>query len=107
MEAIAVLKLAPENPIIDFWLAYLDKDNKDTYFEKALNGPVDFVFPHRTGTAKILKTFLQETPDWKMHYYLGLIWWSKGLIPEAKEQFMACGSHPDHARNRGWPLRDR
>ena len=97
MEAIKVLELAPENPVIDFWLASLDADKKDTYLKSALSQSAEFIFPHRTETAQVLQSLLAENPHWKLHYYLGLILWNKNLISEAKEHFMACGNEPDFA----------
>ena len=96
-EAIKVLKLAPENPIVDLWLAHLKPDEKESYITNALNQSPEFVFPHRKETAKVLMTLLAENPDWKMHYYLGLILWNNGLINDAKEEFLACGDNPDFA----------
>lgn len=96
-EAIKVLELAPENPVVDLWLAHLKPDEKEVYITNVLNQSPEFVFPHRKETAKVLMTFLAEYPNWKLHYYLGLILWNKGLIAEAKEEFMACGNRPDFA----------
>ena len=96
-EAIKVLELAPENPVVDLWLAHLKPEKKEVYLEKALNRSPEFIFPHRIETAKVLKSIIAEQPHWKLHYYLGLILWNKNLIEEAREQFIACGNEPDFA----------
>ena len=96
-EAIKVLNLAPDNTVVNLWLAHLNSANKEFYLNKALNHSPEFVFPHRAETAEILKMFLIENPHWKLHYYLGLILWNKNLVEEAKEQFVACGTEPDFA----------
>ncbi|MCD6201645.1 MAG: DUF5107 domain-containing protein [Bacteroidales bacterium] len=96
-EAVKVLSLAPDNVIVDLWLAQLSPVNKELYLNKTLSQSPEFVFPHRTETAEILKTMLTEKPDWKLHYYLGLILWNKNLIKDAKKQFAACGTEPDFA----------
>jgi len=96
-EAIKVLSLAPDNAIVNLWLAHLSPTNKELYLNKALKQSPEFVFPHRTETAEVLKTFLTENSNWKLHYYLGLILWNKNLVKEAKAQFMACGTEPDFA----------
>lgn len=96
-EAIKVLRLAPDNAIVNLWLAHLSPTNKELHLNKALKQSPEFVFPHRTETAELLKTFLPENSNWKLHYYLGLILWNKNLVEEAKAQFMACGTEPDFA----------
>ena len=94
-EATKVLKLAPKNPIVDLFLADLNPDNKEAYIKNALSQSAEYIFPHRVETAKVLKSILTEQSHWKIRYYLGLILWNKNLIPEAKEQFQACGDEPD------------
>ncbi len=96
-EAVKVLELAPENTVVNLWLAYLTPVNKELYLNKALNQSPELVFPHRAETAEVLKTFLAENPHWKLHYYLGLVLWNKNIVEEAKEQFMACGMEPEFA----------
>ena len=96
-EAIKVLELAPDNVVVNLWLAHLSSRNKDLYLKKASAQSPELVFPHRVETAEVLKAFLAENQNWKLHYYLGLILWNKNLIEEAKEQFMACGTEPDFA----------
>ena len=96
-EANKVLKLAPRNPVVSLWLAQQNSENKESFINEALNQSPEFVLPHRLETAKAITPLLDENPDWKLRYYLGLIYWNKGLIQEAKEQFIACGSAPDFA----------
>ncbi len=94
-EAIKVLELAPKNPIVDLLLADLNPDKKEAYIKNAMSQSVEYIFPHRVETAKVLKSILTEQSHWKLRYYLGLILWNKNLISEAKEQFLACGDEPD------------
>ena len=96
-EAIKVLKLSPNNAIVNLWLAHLSSVNKELYLSKVLKQSPELVFPYRTETAEVLNAFLTENSHWKLHYYLGLVLWSKNLVEEAKEQFMACGTEPDFA----------
>lgn len=96
-DAIKVLELAPKNPVVDLWLAHLDTKVKDTYLKSALKQSAEFVFPHRTETAKVLRSLLAENQHWKLHYYIGLILWNKNSISEAREHFMTCGNEPDFA----------
>ncbi len=94
-EATEVLKLAPKNPIVNLWLAYLNPNEKDTYLNETLKQSAEFVFPHRIETAKACQKILKEHPHWKLKYYLGLILWNTQRADEAKEQFLACGNQPD------------
>ena len=96
-EAIKVLSLAPNNVVVNLWLAHLSPVNEGLYLNKALNQSPELVFPHRKETVEVLKMFLTENSHWKLNYYLGLVLWSKNLLEEAKAQFMACGTEPDFA----------
>lgn len=95
--AISVLKESPEHPIVNLWLANVDTDNKDQYLSKVLNTSAEMVFPHRIETAEFLESMLKVNPHWKLKYYLGLIYWYKGLIEKASELFNQCKNEPDFA----------
>jgi len=98
-EAIEVLMNAPENPVIDLWLAFLKSEPEETeqYLRSALEQSPAFVFPHRTETLKIIQSLLANYSHWKLNYYLGLILWNKGLLDAAREQFVSCENEPDFA----------
>ncbi|MEA1898790.1 MAG: DUF5107 domain-containing protein, partial [Bacteroidota bacterium] len=93
-EAMEVLSLAPENPIVSLWMAKLDKKNQASHLNRAMNIPVNMTFPYREETAGILKDMVKEYESWKFKYYLALIYWHKGLTNKAKTLFMECGSAP-------------
>lgn len=93
-EAIKILELAPENPIVFLWLASLDTKNERSYLEKSLAMSAEMVFPHRMETKEILQSFIEKNNNWKLKYYLSLIDWNKGLIQEAKELIQSCGDEP-------------
>ncbi|WP_147383980.1 DUF5107 domain-containing protein [Maribellus luteus] len=94
-EAVKVLELAPENPIVNLWLAHLNTQKQTEYLNVVTQQPAEFVFPHRTETASILQRLLKDDVNWKFRYYYGLILWNQGRIEEASEQFVACGNEPD------------
>jgi len=55
------------------------------------------VFPFREESIPVFQWAIDNQPtDWKARYYLGLIYWSKGRVQEAREQFDKCG-YPDFA----------
>jgi tetratricopeptide (TPR) repeat protein len=96
-EAIMILGMAPEHPVVNLWLAYLDSDNTDKHLKKALAASPYLVFPFRNETAEILKQFNTKVNHWKLKYYLGLIYWNRGLESETRKLFNACGDTPDYA----------
>lgn len=98
-DAARVLALAPEHPMVNLWQAWChQKLNRHTdavqAWGKYLKAPVAFVLPFRTETADILKSFEREEDNWKTNYYLGLIYWAKGRIPEAQQYFRECENQP-------------
>ena len=54
----------------------------------------EFVFPFRQNTVDVLNWVIDQSPDWKPRYYLGLIYWSRNNQARAKELFTQCGD-PD------------
>ena len=95
--AITVLEESPEHPIVNLWLANIDKENKDQYLNKLLNASAEMVFPHRIETAEFLENLLKTNSHWKIKYYLGLIYWHKDLKVKAVELFKQCKNEPDFA----------
>lgn len=94
-EAIQILKVAPETPMTLIWLAYLNKEDANVTIEKALNLSAEMVFPHRVESVAMLQSLIRENTSWKLKYYLGLIYWNKGLSEDAKKLFTSCGVQPD------------
>lgn len=99
-EAYYVSELCPDNPLADFLAAYLAERRKDFskcsfYLERALNSPVELIFPFREEFADILKWADQKQPHWKTEYYLALLYWSKDQTDIAGKYFDATGDYPD------------
>ena len=85
-EASKVLEEAPSYPVIDYWLAWLHRENKEksnSYLEKALNASPAYVFPYRMETLPVLQWASQVNPSWVTDYYMALILWDKGRKQEA------------------------
>ncbi|MDH5406514.1 MAG: tetratricopeptide repeat protein, partial [Candidatus Aminicenantes bacterium] len=100
-DAVKLLTHAPEYPTVYYWLAYLLKNEAPSesrmYLNKAQNLSPWLVFPFREESIPVFQWAIDNQPaDWKASYYLGLIYWSKGRIQEARELFDKCGS-PDFA----------
>jgi len=75
-DAVKVLEVSPENPIVAYWLYHLTEDEK--YLAKAKSLDVEFVFPHRMETLSALqKALKKDDNDWKAQYFLGLLDWHR------------------------------
>lgn len=98
-EAIKVLKLAPSHPMVSYWLAYLQKENKAStdFIAKADNGNAKFVFPFREESIPVLEYAISKSASWKPKYYLAMIYWSKGANAKALAFMRQCGNTPDFA----------
>lgn len=94
-EALQILKMSPQHPIVALFIAHLGNEDQQNLLEGALAMDADMVFPHRTETGRVLRRFLNKNSHWKLKYYLALQQWSKGNIEVAKELFMECGNEPD------------
>ena len=94
-EAVEILKMAPQNPVVLLWLAHLEPEHKKENLQKALDLSPEMIFPHRKETAEVLKKMMEARSHWKLKYYLGLINWNKGLIKQAQELFSSCGTEPN------------
>ncbi len=93
--ALEVLTLAPSQPIVQLWKAYLDMDQRENLLTETLEMSVEMVLPHRVETAHILESFKDQRPHWKLSYYLSLIYWNKGRIAETKQLFQEIGDQAD------------
>jgi tetratricopeptide (TPR) repeat protein len=91
-DAAAVLKCAPAHPTAYYMLSRLLQNSSPeegkAYFEKASSLSPLLVFPFREEEIPLYRWVQSLRPsDWKPKYYLGLIYWAKGRMDEAKELF--------------------
>ena len=96
-EALKVLKLAPKQPLVGLWLAFLEDENMEDQVEYLLASDPLFVFPYRVETAGLLLELTQKIDHWIPKYYLALIYWNMGREEEAVSLFRDCGKEPDFA----------
>jgi tetratricopeptide (TPR) repeat protein len=101
-EAINVLNIASENPIIYYWLAYLYDFQNDTnasaeYINLAEELSPYLVFPFRKETEHVLQWALKRNEHWKTKYYLALIYLNKGKTNGGRKLLAECGEIPDYA----------
>lgn len=95
-DALQILKMSPQHPIVALFIAHLASEDQQNLLEEVLAMDADLVFPHRTETGKVLRSFLKKDSHWKLKYYLALQQWSKGNIEVAKKLLMECGNEPDY-----------
>jgi tetratricopeptide (TPR) repeat protein len=96
-EAIEVLEQVPSYPVVHYWLAWLNKENREkskSYLDLALGASPEFVFPFRTETLRILDWASAQTPSWKTDYYRALILWNRGRNEEALGLLEKWGKEP-------------
>lgn len=89
-KSIQCLKMVSDKPINLYWLAYLDKKNSRTYWDRANGLDILYVFPHRLETFYVLKELSTRTDSWKVMYYLSLYYWKWGQMNKAKEYMELC-----------------
>ncbi|MBD0835401.1 DUF5107 domain-containing protein [Aestuariibaculum suncheonense] len=87
-ESKRILQMAPQNSIVLYWLAWLhsndgNREASNQYLEKAHATSVDFVFPFREETFKVLEWASAQKKSWKSDYLLALINEFKGNEQEA------------------------
>jgi tetratricopeptide (TPR) repeat protein len=98
-DAAALLRIAPEQPEVLCWLAWLLRESApaeaEAFLDKALRMSPELVFPFREESIPVFAHALATRPgDWKPKYYLGLLYWGKGRDDEARDLFAMCGN-PD------------
>ena len=96
-EAIQILEQVPSYPAIDYWLAWLnreDQEKSNNYLKLALEASPEFVFPYRTETLKVFDWASKQSPSWKTKYYTALILWNRGRNEEALDILEKLGEEP-------------
>jgi tetratricopeptide (TPR) repeat protein len=93
-EALKILELGPQNVMLLLWKSYLKGDKGEVDFLNSLKLSPDLVFPHRVESMKMLHNFIELNSNWKLKYYLSLIYWNKGLLEEAKQLILDCEEVP-------------
>jgi len=101
-EAALLLSLAPDQPVVNLWRAYLAEklergEESTKLLERALGSDPTLVFPHRRESVDILRWAGRRSPGWKTDYYLALLLWHLGRTEEAADLFEQSGELPDFA----------
>jgi tetratricopeptide (TPR) repeat protein len=101
-DAALLLSLAPDQPMVNLWRAYLagalGRDTESSQLlERGLSADPTLVFPHRQESFEILRWAGEKSPGWKTDYYLALLFLSLGRRDEASQLFERAGDAPDFA----------
>ena len=94
-DAAKVLDLAPPTAEVLYWLAYLRRDTN--LLARAEAASPEFVFPFRPESIPVFEWAAQQRPAWQPNYFLALIRWHLGELPEARQLLAACGDEPRFA----------
>ena len=97
-EAVKVLEEAPAYPVVDYWLAWLSRDDLEKskiFLERALKADPEYVFPYRIETLPVLEWASVQSPSWITDYYSALILWNRGRDAEAQNLLSKWGDEPD------------
>jgi hypothetical protein len=94
-DAAKVLELAPRTAEVLYWLAYLRRDTNA--LARAEAASPEFVFPFRPESIPVLEWAAQQRPAWQPCYFLALIRWHLGEVPEALKLLGSCGDAPRFA----------
>jgi hypothetical protein len=101
-DAEAALRLAPLQPLVEIWRAYIasklghETESKELLGTALAASPM-LVFPHRQEDMEVLQWAERERPHWKNKYYIALLVWSLGKPDEARKWLDMCGDIPDYA----------
>ncbi len=99
-ESEQVLQLAPDNALVNFWLAFLQNKKGQSFssaLAKADQASAAFVFPFRSEDEAVLLWADKQLNSWKPKYYLALLYQNRNQFTLSKTFFKACGNTPDFA----------
>jgi tetratricopeptide (TPR) repeat protein len=99
-DVVTLLSLAPEQPEILYWCAWLANKANNTslsaeLLKKANATDPSLVFPYLQESIEPLTWAMANSTSWKPAYYLGLIYWNSNNTDKAKSLFLKCGDTPD------------
>ncbi|RNC65644.1 DUF5107 domain-containing protein [Proteiniphilum sp. X52] len=93
--ALDLFRLAPSNPEIKYWEAFLRNDA--AALEKAETLEPDFIFPFREESERVFEWAMQNGSEWKAGYYLSLLHAFRNNKEKAFELLVSVGDKPDFA----------
>lgn len=92
-EAQMILENGPRHLTNDLWISYIS-NNKDKLDNLVKSNSINFIFPFRRETIKVLEWAKNNISNWKVDYLLALNLWSKGRHDESQKLFKELGDVP-------------
>jgi Tfp pilus assembly protein PilF len=99
-ESNILLEMASPNAEVLYWQAFLKEKMGQPigdWIEKGNNASPNLVFPFRSESANVMEWVISKNKAWQPRYYLGLIYWNRNNIDQAKRLFEQCGDTPQYA----------
>ena len=72
-----ILMNGPRHLTNDLWISYIS-NNKEKLDNLVKSNSINFIFPFRRETIKVLEWAKNNISNWKVDYLLALNLWSKG-----------------------------
>tara|TARA_B100001287_G_scaffold15986_1_gene11973 strand:+ start:40 stop:1206 length:1167 start_codon:yes stop_codon:yes gene_type:complete len=94
-EAQMILENGPRHLTNDLWISYIS-NNKDKLDNLVKSNSINFIFPFRRETIKVLEWAKNNISNWKVDYLLALNLWSKGRHDESQKLFKELGDVPEN-----------
>jgi len=94
-----LLKAAPANAEVKWWLAFLSKDTPDEIAllkDAEMQSPM-FVFPFRSESKAVFEWAMAKSADWKPTYYMALLQGSANNTAKAQTLLARLSDRPDFA----------
>ena len=94
-EAQMILVNGPRHLTNDLWISYIS-NNKDKLDNLVKSNSINFIFPFRRETIKVLEWAKNNISNWKVDYLLALNLWSKGRHDESRKLFKELSDIPNN-----------
>ena len=94
-EAQMILMNGPRHLTNDLWISYIS-NNKEKLDSLVKSNSINFIFPFRRETIKVLEWAKNNISNWKVDYLLALNLWSKGRHDESRKLFKELSDIPEN-----------
>lgn len=94
-EAQMILVNGPRHLTNDLWISYIS-NNKEKLDNLVKSNSINFIFPFRRETIKVLEWAKNNISNWKVDYLLALNLWSKGRHDESRKLFKELSDIPNN-----------
>ena len=99
-ESDKVVTLSPSNDLVKYWQAFLQSKQNgsfDKLLDEANNLSPAFIFPFRSEDEEMLLWAQEHSDNWRIKYYLALLYKQKNQVDKSRKLFNLCNDEPDFA----------